>query len=206
MLFIPASIFAYTSQQVISELEAHMGKISSLEADVTIKSYGVGKVIKQIGHIKYIDDFGTTFEIFGEQPLKVVTKKSGEVTLNGEQQSIEKGNTSQMGDIFLLSLIKMFKIKMGAENQDYVTLYGYDKSKKLSKTKLLRVKYNKEKKVIENIKYRGTDYDYPYDMSFEYVVIKGIPILTKITTIMSAFSVTMTSEAVFENVTLEVRQ
>lgn len=204
LLLIPVSLYSYTYPQVLNELKSHVDHIASLYAEISIETSGTGEIISQSGNLQYADSFGTTFHLEEPSSIEVIIRNNGEVFINGQKQT-SSGSTPQMGDIFLFTLLENFRMEIESEDSNYVYLVGFDKADRYSTEKLVKVWYNKTLKVIDRVKYRGTDYDFPYDMRFQYQLIQGIPIVEKITTTFSVFSATMMSEAVFRNVTIQIK-
>lgn len=204
LILIPVRLFAYTYPQVVGELQGHVSHVASLYADVRIESSGTGEMLVQRGSLQYADNFGTTFRLSEPSAMEIVIKNNGDVIFNGQPQA-STGSAPQMGDIFLFSLLGHFRMEIESEDSNYVYLIGFDKADRFGTEKLVKMWYNKELKVIDRVKYRGSDYDYPYDMRFQYRLIQGIPVVERITTTISVFSATMVSEAVFENVQIQVK-
>lgn len=193
--------FGYTVPQVMAELGAHMGRIEKLSAEVVFESSGTGKVRAQAGSLKYEAGVGTVFRLEGETPMEALMKENGEVYLNGQRQTgVEKSH--QAGDIYLLELLKNYRLEIEKEDGEYVVLVGYSKSEKLSRKKLLRAWFRKGMKVIDRVKYMGDEGDYPYDLRLVYEVREEVPVVKTMTTRVSAFSTTLTSEVKFSNIQL----
>ncbi len=187
--------------ELIQNIKAHMVLIQNLKADIKITTSGTGKIMEQKGRLEYISGQGTTFRLDGDIPMEVKITERGTVYINGEQQA-GTHTTGSMGDIFFLSLLNQYSLRIISENNTEIQVAGYDPSDKLNRKKVLLAIYNKKQNVITRIDYLGGAADYPYRMNISYTIMQGIPIATGISTHTSAYSITVSSATVLENIAL----
>lgn len=204
LLFLPAAASAFTVEQMMAGLNALNGRIRSINADFSMRTSGTGETNVQRGNYSWSTETGTVMRY--ESPVKMTMelKPNGEVLVNGEK----KRNISspiQNGDLFFIDFLSRFRLQVAAEDTNFVTLSGFDKSSRLINKKLLTARFNRNIGVIDRLEYRGSGKDYPYELEISYTNMSGIPMTESLSTRMSAFSVTVTSVFRYENIRLETR-
>ena len=205
LLCVSTVLYGYNTQRIMAELQSHFDLIEYFYADIVLETSGTGKVRKQTGNIVFKEGDGTIFRLDGATPMEVQIKENGDMYFNGIKQATtdKPGQTHQLGDIYFIELLRGFDIEVEREDDNYVYLTDYDKSSRIERKRLLNANYNKSLKVIDRVRYIGQEYDYPYDIRIKYKSYDGIPIVESLSTIVSAFSVTLNSTMRFDNIQID---
>jgi len=194
ILLLPKLVFTYNVDQIFEDLKSYQEKIKELKGEYKYRINGIGITNIQIGSFLYDFDIGLTFT--SEYPVKIVIeiKKNGEFFVNGEKKELK--SPASFSDLFFLSILNNYILRIEKEDDNYVNLYGYGKEEDLINKKLINLRFNKKLKVIDYIQYLGTGYDYPYESQISYMVIDQIPVVKNINTKLVTFSTTI--ETIFD--------
>jgi hypothetical protein len=193
---------AYTPEQIISELKAQNDQVKIFYTDFTMETSGTGKIQQQKGGFSYTNGVGTFY--WTDTPAKTLMfiRSDGTIIYNGKEQPAG-GSEVQMGDLFYVNFLSRFNLKIQSEDSNGIELNGFLKSDGPAAKKIVTFYYNKNKKVIDSIRYKGNGNDYPYEVKIFYSIIDGLPVPKRISMITSAFSITIASETLFANMRLE---
>ncbi len=205
LTIFPAILFSYSGEQVMQDLRYYSRKIKSLNADVVIKTSGTGQVLNQKGFFSYSVNDGTLYRIDSPSRVVIIIRTNGDTLINGVKKPVS-GEPVQMGDLYFATFLNRYRLKAESETDSHIVFSGIVKADKINEKKVLTIIYNKGLKAIDGIIYQGNETDYPYEIKITYLTLQGIPVIQKILTLISAFSVTVTSETYFENISLELNE
>lgn len=205
LIIIPVLGFGYTVEQMMSELNLHVSYIRLVQADFRIWTSGTGFTNVQSGKFSYSDTDGTI--LLYQQPLfmKVEIKKGGEIFVNGDKKKAAQ-TPGEDGDIYLVSFLKKYNLRIIKETSEELLLAAYGKSMDSPSRSIATIRFNKKLKVVTYIQYRGNGNEYPYEMHVSYTQVGNLPFINRITTDVVAFSVTMRSFYEYSNIIITKKE
>lgn len=204
LISFPILFHATTLDQLTNEIQSHYTKIKTIKADFSISTAGTGNTAEQKGTFSYSADSGTDYKVESPGKVEVLIKNDGSTYINGQIQKPTE-EPPQMGDLFLLSYLNRYNVNIEKEDSNFIQAAGYERSNKPVQAKLITVIYNKNIKAIEKINYKGGKNDFPYIIKLSYTNIAGIPVLIRMNTVLSAFSVSISSKLSLYNIQLETK-
>jgi len=205
------SVFSYslTVQDIKNQMLQYKESIESLKADFTMEIKGSGHSNSvQKGNLSYTKSGGTVMEYKEPANAKMEIRPNGAYYFNGKYQGVMT-NSYQMADLFFEFYFNSYDLKVEKEDEDRVILLGYEKTsdvQKVLRKKVLRMVYDKKLKAFSSIRYLGTGKDYPYEVNINYQIIQDIPIVKTMTTMVSAYSISVNSTYSLQNVSIVKRE
>lgn len=212
VIFIFATVvwgYSLTVQDIKGQILQYKDSIESLKADFTMKTEGTGQLSNiQKGVLTYTRSGGTVVEYKEPVPAKMEIRQDGKYYFNGKYQGVMT-NSYQMGDLFFEFYFDTYDLKVEKEDKSKVVIIGYEKTtdvKKVIRRKVLRMTYDKKLKTFESIRYLGTGKDFPYEVFIDYQIIQDIPVVKRMTTMVSAYSIGVNSIYTLANVSVVRKQ
>ncbi len=211
ILFLVAFIMALkaghslTVQDIREQMLSYKESIESLKADFTMEIKGSGYSNNiQKGVLSYTRSGGTVVEYKEPSPVKMEIRPNGAYYFNGKYQGVMT-NSYQMGDLFFEFYFNTYELRIEKEDEEKVVIIGYEKTsdvKKIVKKKVLKMVYDKNLKAFESLRYLGTGKDYPYEVNINYQIVQNIPVIKTMTTMVSAYSISVNSTYTLANVSV----